>query len=175
MGHYCRSEPLPERPHAAQEWGWANGYAWRREFRIPRSWPGERGWCVSWPAALCRSIATCHDPLAAAVGGTAVVAQTTSSASISSLASWGCSPVGQTPGELRRRPRSSKTRLSSVSASTEAWGAPSCMPAHAPWSSIQLATTMTTPGVTSTWTTSTPPLRSPYCRRTRRPYRQCQR
>ena len=35
MGHYCRSEPLPERPHAAQEWGWANGYQQRTPYPSP--------------------------------------------------------------------------------------------------------------------------------------------
>jgi len=56
----------------------------------------------------------------------------------------------ESSGELRLKPRSVSSWCSSTNANTETRGEPNAIPAQAAASSIHAATTMITPGATST-------------------------
>ena len=88
----------------------------------------------------------------------------------------GCSClVAMSPEQLRRNPRRFRRSSRSCSAARDTRGAPISIATQADASSIHAATTVTTPGSTSTWT-KRPALRlSARSIRTRRPNSACQR
>src|ERR1051326_9083903 len=80
----------------------------------------------------------------------AVSVRSVSCAVCSSRFSW---TTGESSQQLRRNPRSRRSRCSSLRASIEICGAPRAMPAQTLASAIQSGNIITVPGVTSTWIT----------------------